>query len=123
MTAESGPETEDHPARLNETDLIVRLFGPTPTERLVKRTRSGKVANPERHDTDALFHDQSISPFEAGAVPVRDRFHAYAITKSTSPLTTRRASWFWRIARLLGRFSPGCAFVTARASAEVTSAS
>ena len=50
------PEAENHPAGLEEADLVVRLPSAAPSERLVKAARTGEIGDAERHEADALFH-------------------------------------------------------------------
>lgn len=56
MSAESSPQAKHHSSRLEETDLVVGLLGPAPTECFVERASAGQVVDSEGHETDALFH-------------------------------------------------------------------
>lgn len=61
VPAERRPETEDHPASLEETDLVIGLICSRPSKRLIEAARPGQVADAESHTADALFHAKSIS--------------------------------------------------------------
>ena len=61
VSTECGPQTEDDSTRLEEGDLIVGLPGAGPAERLIERASAAKVPDPERHETDALFHAPSMA--------------------------------------------------------------
>ena len=56
VTTEGGPQAEHHSTGLVERDLVVRLLGAAPAERLVEGARACQVPDSERHHTDALFH-------------------------------------------------------------------
>jgi hypothetical protein len=60
MASQRRPQPEDHSARLEEGDLIVRLLGAAPTERLVERQSATEIADAERDETDPLFHRPSM---------------------------------------------------------------
>jgi hypothetical protein len=60
VTAERRPQAEDHPAGLEEADLIIGLLGAAPAERLVERPGSVKIGDAKRHQADALIYAEII---------------------------------------------------------------
>lgn len=60
MTAERRPQTEDHPGRLEEADLVVRLLRAAPAKRLVQRAGSEEICYAKGHQAYPLLHIASI---------------------------------------------------------------
>ena len=52
----AAPERHDHPSRLEEDDVVVRLGAGRPAERLVEGARPGEIADAERDEAEALLH-------------------------------------------------------------------
>src|SRR6266487_2636191 len=61
VTTERGPQAEDHPAGLEEADVVVRLLRAAPAELLVERPCARQVGDAESHETDALLHARRIA--------------------------------------------------------------
>src|SRR6266571_1538470 len=70
VTPERRPQAEDHPAGLEEADLIIGLLGAAPAERLVERPGPGKVGDTERHQADALIHAEIIADAASSSAAV-----------------------------------------------------
>ena len=54
--SERGPQSEDHPASLEEHDLVIGLLRAAPSKGLIERPGAGEIFDPKRHQTDALLH-------------------------------------------------------------------
>jgi len=78
VTAERGPQAENHAAGLKEAHLIVRLLRIAPAERLIERTSSGEIGDAKCHKADALVHAEIIAD-------------GRAMVRSSRP--TLQASW------------------------------
>jgi hypothetical protein len=62
MSAKRCPQPENHPAGLEEHDLIVGLQGTAPTESLVERSGPRQVLYTQGNKADPLFHARTLSP-------------------------------------------------------------
>src|SRR6266540_614792 len=58
----AAPEREDHPARLEEDDVLALLPAARPPERLVEAPCPVKVRDSERDETETLIHTDSLPP-------------------------------------------------------------
>ena len=56
VPTQGRPQAEDHSARLEERDLVVRLHGAAPPHRLIEGTRAGEVCDAKSHQADPLLH-------------------------------------------------------------------
>ena len=54
----TAPERDDHPAGLEEDDVVVGLGVRHPAERLVERTGTREVGDPERDEAEPLLHQR-----------------------------------------------------------------
>src|SRR6266852_429923 len=61
VTAERGPQAEDHSACLEKRDLVVRLLGAAPAEGLVEGSGAGEIRHAKGHHADPLFHGPSMA--------------------------------------------------------------
>jgi SAM-dependent methyltransferase len=60
MTPESRPESEHHPAGLEEADLVIGLLSTSPSQRLVEPTGPGQIVNAESDKADTLLHSRHL---------------------------------------------------------------
>jgi len=60
VPAESCPEPEHHPARLEEADLSIWLLSAAPTERLVEPASPRQIGDAQGHEAYALLHSMRI---------------------------------------------------------------
>src|ERR1700693_4498805 len=61
LAAERRPQSEHHPAGLEEDHLFVGLLGAGPSERLVEGASAGEILYAKGYEADPLFHGRSMS--------------------------------------------------------------
>src|SRR5262249_38099862 len=63
----ASPGREDHPASLEEDDVVVRSSVRRPADRLVERSRAAEIAYAERDEADARLHQTTPTTHQARA--------------------------------------------------------
>ena len=91
----AAPERDDHPAGLEEDDVVVRRGVRRPAERLVERAGPGEVANAERDQADSLLHQTVPTAHQARALsskgPSGDPRRRRSASATAFPCSSARA--------------------------------
>src|SRR6186997_1300201 len=87
------PEPDDHPARLEEDDVVVGLRAGRPAERFVERARPLEIGHAEGDEREALLHPPDLKRAASSEPPVASpSLYEWAPAPASLPPSTIRYS-------------------------------